>query len=900
MNRDDTTALALLALGLGAIGVAASRTPRGSRSVLSEQDRRALRAMHGQPMIVASGSRSLLSDAIKPRGRSVPQKVPNKQVRVESQSQVIRQTRQQGQLEEYTEARVDASAMWKLASDKLYGSYVDKPTVALREALQNSRDAIKDAMASGQIKRGMFSVTWDKDASSLVFEDNGTGMSKEIVKTKFLSLGSSTKIVTASDAEIRAGGFGLAKAVILGASETFNWEMHTQDYRYLGEGFEKKIPVYSAPYLQGVKLTLRDIERKFSGDYYSGLTPGGNLLDRMVALLASSEVDFPMYANGIEIRRSFEGEGTPLAEGANWGEGVVGRVRAFERPPMAQGGRVWVRLFGLTQFTKKYAQDKSNVDVVVDLEPNMTPRSEKYPFTASRMSLSGPAAVTLDSLIEEMSVDILSALQGPGAVEVGDEDTNAAKVASNKSELDALLASVFGDPTLVEVIRAAEGAGGRANRAMTQARMQAMEHARSIPQQQSTRSRSTAGATPQEFQAAVQSVNVDAPAPSEQQKEQIKAQERKRPKGQGGENPWAGAAMLKINRIDWPQSRFQPYVDNAKALMPLIAAWRMAILLVASRVSWFDKDFKVGLIFDDKTRAEYQYPPGLFSLNPVAVMKLVKALPDNPDVIAAYLHNKACHEITHSTGKDQHDEAFSSAREKLADDTAHLIVPLTMIVRKLFGMGGSASSVLSSPSLAQSKPKKKAIRVPQMEVEKYNNQFQLREQDKDQPKLTLATSIARLLTDRGYPASVEKSNYHDGRYHGAVTVNFKYIEERYNDEYDGSVSVDRYGISPYVYSGDDHEILLGSVLTEAEKKTVPDRYAYYTTVYPKFPVAVRYVDRLIKQFTSDERKQQGTQALPLVPSTSFNLRPRAAGRMRPRRELLAQADAVLARRRWAR
>jgi len=898
MNRDDTTALALLALGLGAIGVAASRTPRGSRSVLSEQDRRALRAMHGQPMIVASGSRSLLSDAIKPRGRSVPQKVPNKQVRVESQSQVIRQTRQQGQLEEYTEARVDASAMWKLASDKLYGSYVDKPTVALREALQNSRDAIKDAMASGQIKRGMFSVTWDKDASSLVFEDNGTGMSKEIVKTKFLSLGSSTKIVTASDAEIRAGGFGLAKAVILGASETFNWEMHTQDYRYLGEGFEKKIPVYSAPYLQGVKLTLRDIERKFSGDYYSGLTPGGNLLDRMVALLASSEVDFPMYANGIEVRRSFEGEGTPLAEGANWGEGVVGRVRAFERPPMSQGGRVWVRLFGLTQFTKKYAQDKSNVDVVVDLEPNMTPRSEKYPFTASRMSLSGPAEYTLNNLIEEMSVDILSALQGPGAVEVGDEDTNAAKVASNKSELDALLASVFGDPALVEVIRAAEGAGGRANRAMAQARMQAMEHARSIPQQQSTRSRSTAGSTPQEFQAAVQSVNVDAPAPSEQQKEQLKAQERKRPKGQGGENPWAGAAMLKINRIDWPQSRFQPYVDNAKALMPLIAAWRMAILLVASRVSWFDRNFKVGLIFDDKTRAEYQYPPGLFSLNPVAVMKLVKALPDNPDVIAAYLHNKACHEVTHSTGKGPHDEEFSSAREKLADDTAHLIVPLTMIVRKLFGMGESS---VASVSRAQTGPKKKAIRVPQMELENddYGSKYQLREPDNDKSQqLVLAKSIARLLTDRGYPSVVSESP--SGIYYGSIEMKVTYFEERWGSEEVGSISVYRSSVSPSVGYADIESISFESLLTEAEKKTVPDRYRY-VPFYPRFPLALRIVDRLIKEFTSKERKKDGDQVLPVGSSSiSFNRRPRAAGRMRPRRELIAQADAVLARRRGVR
>lgn len=891
MNRDDTTALALLAFGLGAIGVAASRTTKGSRSVLSEKDRRALRAMHGKPMIVASGSRSLLSGMIKSKGRSVPQTVPNKQVRVESKSKAIQQTRRQGDLEEYTEPTVDATAMWKLAAEKLYGTYVDKPIIALREALQNSRDAIKDARLRGEINEGRFAVTWDKDASTLVFEDNGIGMSKDIVKTKFLSLGSSTKIIAASSQEIRAGGFGLAKAIILGTSETFTWEMHTQDHRFLGEGFEKKIPIYTAPYLQGLKLTLRDIDKKFHGNFVWPLTPGGNLLDRAVALLGSSEVDFPMYLNGIEITRSFVGEGTPLAEDANWGEGVVGRVRAFERPLMSRG-RVWVRLFGLTQYTVEYASNKSSVDVVVDLTPNMTPRSEKYPFTASRMSLSGPAAETLRNLIEEMTVDILSALKGPGAVEVGDEGRDSAVMDANKSQLDALLASVFGDASLMEVIRNAEGAGSRAASALQQARRQAMEHARTIPQQQRA-GRSTAGATPQEFRRAVESVNVDAPPPTAQQKEVLKQQERKRPKGQGGENPWAGVAMLKINRVDWPKSRFESYVENANALIPLVAAWRIALMLVTSGLPYFNRNFKVGFIFEDTTRAEYQYPPGLFSINPVPVMKLVKALPDNPDVIAAYLHNKACHEITHARGKGPHDEEFSSSRESLADETTYLIAPLTLVVRKLFGMGSSDAG--TGDASARSKSKKKVVRVPQMELVSEYGKYQLREPDNDKgQQLVLARSIARLLTDRGYPSVVQESP--SGTYYGSIDMKVTYLEERYESESVGSISVWSNSVSPSVGYTDIESIYFESLLTEAEKKTVPDRYGRYP-FYPRFPLAVRIVDRLIKEFTSTERKKDGGQVLPVGGSIiSFNRRPRAAGRMRPRRELVAQADAVLARR----
>jgi hypothetical protein len=127
-----------------------------------------------------------------------------------------------------------------------------------------------------------------------------------------------------------------------------------------------------------------------------------------------------------------------------------------------------------------------------------------------------------------------------------------------------------------------------------------------------------------------------------------------------------GAGKLKINHAQWDKKRLAPYLKNASALLPLLALWRLSVQLVYAEVRGGAPAFTVGFLFDDSTRAEYDARNNrLFSINPVPVLKLVQALPDNPAVIAAYLHNKACHEVTHALGLSEHDEAFASKRESV-------------------------------------------------------------------------------------------------------------------------------------------------------------------------------------------------------------------------------------------
>jgi hypothetical protein len=79
-------------------------------------------------------------------------------------------------------------------SNLLAGIYQnpDRITIAVREMLQNSNDAILKAKELGQIKRGLFEVTFDRGNRTLTVYDNGVGMDEKVLCT-FTELGGTTK-----------------------------------------------------------------------------------------------------------------------------------------------------------------------------------------------------------------------------------------------------------------------------------------------------------------------------------------------------------------------------------------------------------------------------------------------------------------------------------------------------------------------------------------------------------------------------------------------------------------------------------------------------------------------------------------------------------------------------------
>ena len=168
-------------------------------------------------------------------------------------------------------ASVDVANAWALAANKTY-TEGDMILIAIREAYQNSFDAIDLAMQKGQITKGQFAVIWqdNKDGTvDLILKDNGIGMSESDIVNRFLKLAGSGGKTQAS-----RGGFGYAKAAILSLSKDFAFTLRTRDLIYNSTDFSKKHKINNfvmqngrevkLPYMQGTELHLRNINLEYA------------------------------------------------------------------------------------------------------------------------------------------------------------------------------------------------------------------------------------------------------------------------------------------------------------------------------------------------------------------------------------------------------------------------------------------------------------------------------------------------------------------------------------------------------------------------------------------------------------------------------------------------------------
>lgn len=698
----------------------------------------------------------------------------------------------EGQAVGQTEAKANVSAMWTLAAEKLYGSYVDVPVISTREALQNSRDAIRQRVRARQmgVKDGVFRVSWDPETRTLGWEDNGVGMSQKTVDTKFLSLGDTTKIVTANRQEVQAGGFGLAKAVLLGASQNFHWTLHTLDRRWVARGFDQKIAIRTAPFLQGTQLVVEGVASKHDRAWVDGVYR--TAAERISAFLATNDLPFQIFFNGVEVPSAFSGRAKRVDEGIVWGPGTTGEVRVYRRG--RAGGRVYVRLFGLTQFSHSLAGGEADFDVVVDLETSIAPTQDGYPFTASRMELSGPAREALDRLVHQFSVDQLSKTKEAFPQIVG-ADTEADEVlqAHTEAQFSLLLQGVSDDPEIQAMLAGMVKTGAAMRTAFAQVRRQVPS--RATAQQ----ARSTAGEAPAAFAELVRTVNTEgapAPAPSS-------APTRR---GDGVQNPFSGVGTLKVNRTQWTRRRLAPYLRKPEALLPLLALWRLTIQMVCHESRGSVPRFTVGFLFDDDVRAEYDAKRDrLFCLNPVPVIRLVRTVPDNPEVVASYVLNKACHEVTHMMGYGDHNEPYVAMRQTVADQTAQLLAPLTLLTARLLGMRAPPRSKVKPPR------KRPALRTP-ME-RRWGDQYWIEGQGERSasPLFAFALELARLWMEAGGKAEVDETEVTPSK------ATF-YLTEYDQDGEDWSYSCNVYLDDLYTPHGD--RIVYTSVLTDADRAEV--------------------------------------------------------------------------------
>lgn len=363
-----------------------------------------------------------------------------------------------GTVKGVAEAKTNNAMMWRYFTTSVYASG-DLPVLATREALQNAVDACRARFAQGgkPLRGGRFEVTWDPATRSLTWEDNGIGMDAATIEHKFLDLGTSGK-TSAADSGQAAGGFGVAKAVILGTSSTFRWELHSRDNLTTSHGPGGKEPIYHAPMLHGTRITIHDVLPEFDSRYDYASNRKLPLMERLRVVLAANDLDgMTLVLNGVEVSRMFSRKaGSRVAFDGSWGDGTTAVVKAYRRPPGDDQGAYYIRLGGLFQFGASSQRGELKADVVIDLTTRIRPGDKGYPLNAARDALQDQTRWAFQDLAAEVERESEST-GTDNEYEIFDPDSDDAAERSGADEIAEETRAAFEDPVFQAAIADARG-----------------------------------------------------------------------------------------------------------------------------------------------------------------------------------------------------------------------------------------------------------------------------------------------------------------------------------------------------------------------------------------------------------------------------------------------------------
>ncbi|HIK59880.1 MAG TPA: ATP-binding protein, partial [Planctomycetes bacterium] len=603
---------------------------------------------------------------------------------------------------------VDKAAMWHIMSSRLYGSNVDRLALAVREALQNSRDAIKDAHKKGIRSKsdGKFEVSWGEEWVEsrknyewwVTLSDNGIGMTPNVFENAFLQLGGTTK---GADDE---GGFGIAKAAILSLSKSFRWVLHSGNYLFVADGDIEYIEQRHADtFHQGVKLTIYDAPAGAFGGMYRGGLGYAQPEERIKFVLGANNLaprsGYPgmrVYSQGKEVRSLFAGQRAKvLLQRAETDEATTIDIRAYRRSD-GKTGRKYVRLAGLYQFDEALGGD-TPVDMVVDVYTKLSARDDAYPLTASRNELSGQTYRLVSRVVREVMTNQVSSLSDDEEAEMHFTDAGElAEVERVYRLASQRMARMLKDPGMLTRMKMVTG-GGALLRQMEQRHVQmqnkwrAAQRAREKAEEDAAARRADSeeswhrSSTGQESQAPAETDTGISVALLRQLQAKPKKERKARKRLS---NPFAGFAAIRVNRKHFNSSRLRPYYANPDKWLNLALAWRFACQMVLNELGK-DGHFEVGFILDDDTRALYlrKEERQVLMINPDWFSRsILKAYKGRPLNIAAVLHAKAAHEVTHLLGYGDHDTRFMVRREQVADETVGLLYPIAALVEAMLGV----------------------------------------------------------------------------------------------------------------------------------------------------------------------------------------------------------------------
>jgi hypothetical protein len=287
----------------------------------------------------------------------------------------------------------------KLVGRKLYSSH--PIPILVRELLQNSVDACRRRGVKPDIRITIKQLKKDASDWLVSCEDNGIGMSAEQIVNDFLRLGGKKE-----DWANQTGGFGIAKAAILGCDD---WKVRTLDNfldrKILHDGGE----IQKRKMLEGTKITVRvqefawgsSITKALQMVYYS---------DVHVHLCVDSSI-WPGYH--IDDTNA----GMPATEGRPLSDDLLMAVTGYlklefpkEVENLSETGLNVVRLNGLVQFFYGGKSDVRETNLVFDVKTDKAPDDEVYPFSMSREKLSQGMEDLVQALVSSHNANVLQSI----------------------------------------------------------------------------------------------------------------------------------------------------------------------------------------------------------------------------------------------------------------------------------------------------------------------------------------------------------------------------------------------------------------------------------------------------------------------------------------------------------
>ena len=311
-----------------------------------------------------------------------------------------------------------------LLGAKLYGNPSDLATVSIKEMVQNSFDAVKAALERGEIEQGRIAITVDKKERTITLEDNGRGMTADVLANQFLQLAGTSKESSQS-----SGGLGIAKGLFLYGNAHITVET-TRD------GVASKLDSDGAILMQAAndlslapEITSSRVLGAKNGTSVTVKIPE-NYVDPATGEIKAIEIsewssdypvlrNSPLFANivvslngykvsdmGTEFNKSDYGVFAQVK--FNWGRA---HIYVSKQEKERYGSNLHVLSNGLWQFSQSLKKNPLDMyggnllrNIYVDLAPEVKPEDPGYPFDLNRQRFTKQVEDDFSSVLTYLSL----------------------------------------------------------------------------------------------------------------------------------------------------------------------------------------------------------------------------------------------------------------------------------------------------------------------------------------------------------------------------------------------------------------------------------------------------------------------------------------------------------------